>query len=153
SLHNLNIVVVSRRSNRRTGALENQASFRQGPVLRPVEFVAAICPLPFLLSFAGGGQNRRDFSILGIDDQRRSSGFDDLRPAVPPEIVVCAAHVGFGRSVPTIFVVSLDNVFFVCRRFLLREEFLVGKIGRTLHRRDRRKAPGTLQVRLTVGRT
>src|SRR5262249_28856518 len=152
TLRNLHIVVVGRWSDRRPGALKDQTTFGKRPVLGSIEFMPSNRGLAFLLPFARCGHHRRNLSVLWIDDQRGPPAFHNFCSAIPPEIVVCARHIGFGGTVTAILVIAFDNFFFICGRFLLRKELFTCKIGRPLHRRDRGETPSSLQVRLSVRR-
>src|SRR5215475_14464176 len=87
ALRDQNVVVVGRWSDRGAGALKDQTTFGQRPVLGPVEFMASIRGLPLLLPFARGGQHRWNLSVLRIDDQRSPSRLHNFCSAIPPEIV------------------------------------------------------------------
>src|SRR6267378_7954331 len=146
-LNNLSIVVVGGRSGRGAGALQDQTAFEQRPVLRAIKLMAPICRLPCGLSLLCGGREWRNPAVPGIDDQRRSQGFDDLRPTVPPEIVIRSLQVSPCPAVTPVHVRSLEHVFFMLRRFLFREEFLSCKLGGPFERRNRGEIPDALNVR------
>src|SRR5713226_4396479 len=112
SLNNLSIVIVGGRSGRGSSALQHQTSFEQRPVLWPIELMAPICRLPCGLSLLCGGCEWRNPAVLGINDQRRSQGFDNLCPTVLPEIVVRPLQVGLCPAVTPVHVRSLEHLFF-----------------------------------------
>ena len=151
SLNNLGIVIVGGRSGRGPGALQDQTPFEQRAVLRAIELMAPICRLPFGLSLLCAGREWRNPAVPGINDQRRSQRFDDLRPTVPPEIVIRSLDVSLCPAVTSVHVRSLDHVFLVLRRFLFREEFLSSKLGGPFERRDRGEIPDALNVRSARG--
>ena len=152
-LHDSNIVVICRRHHGRSCRGPRDAAFLQGPVFGAIEFMSSICGLPFRLPPFRSRSQRRNLSIWGIDHQRRTPRLDDSRSAVPPEIVISPGDIGFRCPIAAIHIVPLPNFFLVVGGFLRRKEFLPCKVRRPLHRRDRREAPGSLQVRLTIRRT
>ena len=95
-------------------------------------------------------RQRRDSSVARIDNERRSPGRDDGRPAIPPRGVVADGKVGLGVAVAAVRVVSFPHLLFIFRRFFLREEFFPRKLKRAFERRDWRVGPDALQIRLAV---
>src|SRR5207248_2472804 len=148
----LNIIVIRRWSHWRPGALQDQTTFGQRPVLRTVEFVASILRGTLGLPFAAGRSQWRNPAVAWIDHERRAPRFDDLRSAVPPEIVIGTTDVGLGRTVTAVLIIALNDILFVVRRFFVGKEFFAGQIGGTFQGRERGKAPCTLQIRMTVRR-
>ena len=149
TLHDSNIVVVGSGKHGRSSGCPDDAALRQRPVFRTVEFMSAIRRLSFGLPLAACRCQRRNLSIRRIDDQRSSPGLDDARSAIPPEVIVGAADVGFRRSVAAIHVVPLSYFVVVFSRFLFGKEFFPSKLSGSFQRRDGGETPCSLQIRLT----
>src|SRR5262249_32887593 len=123
-------------------------------ILRAVEFMPAIGGQSFRLSLSTFGRQRRNLTVLRINDQRRTFGGYNAGSAIPPEIIVCTANVRFRSSIATIHIVSLQDVgFVVCSFFVIRKEFFARKFWRPFHGRDGRQTPNALKIRLTVWST
>ena len=152
-LYDLNIVVVRGWSDRRSRALQDQTPFGQRPVFRAIEIVTPICGQALVLSFPAGAIHRWHLSVFRIDNQRGSPRFHDVGPAIPPEVIVGAADVGFRRAIAAVHVAAFDDVLFVFGRLLLRKKLFSREFRGPFKRRNGGPAPGALQIGLTVRRT
>ena len=133
-----------------------------GPFRRPL-----VDPDGFCRSCSGCVRQRRNPSVLRIDDQGRATSLDDGRAAVPPEIVVSEGEVSaLTRAVDLtasgrhlflfvavkVRVVGLDALRGIGRHLVLSEERLVGELLRAFQRRDGPEVPDSAEVRVPVQR-
>jgi hypothetical protein len=153
-LQNLHVVVIRPREHRRPG-VEQQAAFAEGTILGAVGRV-----LPPRVGAGGSahlavrGQGGNP-SVRRIDDQRAARLPVHPRhvdPAVPPELVVRAGNVGGGIRVAIVAVAPLGGALLELLRVRVGQEFAARELGGPLERRDRRKVPDALQVRMPVDR-
>src|SRR5881397_2946911 len=84
---------------------------------------------------------RRNFSIGRINDQRGSPGLHNFGSAIPPKIVVGAAHIGFCRTVAAVGVLSRQDLLGVFKRFRFGEKLFSRKLSGTLQWCNRGVAP------------
>src|SRR5215831_2551270 len=103
-------------------------------------------------SLSCGSSQRWKFAVRRIDDKRSSKRRHYFVSAIPPEIVIGAADIGLLRPVTAIFIVLLEQLFFVFGGFLFRKELFTGKLVRPFQRCYCREAPHTLQVWLAIRR-
>jgi hypothetical protein len=145
-LHDLDVVVV-RAGQRRQRA--GDAALPEAPILGIVG-VGRDQP-PRLrargLAFLRLRRQRRDAAVGRIDDERGLRP-EDLRAAVPPEIVVGARDVGVrAGAVTAVLVPALDGRALELGDFLgVGEGRLVAKRRGPLERRDGRVAPDALLI-------
>jgi hypothetical protein len=97
------------------------------------------------------GRQGRHPPVARVNYQRRSPGRYSLA-SLAPELVVRAAHVGFGRTVAAIGI-HLDYCSaFEFIRFRVRQELLPRELRRTFERRHRGVGPDPLEARPAVRR-
>src|SRR5437762_7445762 len=131
TLHDLNIVVIGGGNHRRSSGSPDDASLGERTVFRAVEFVSAIGCQSFSLSVSARRSQRRNLAVLGIDNQRRTSTPNNMRSAIPPEVVVRATDVCLSSSIAAVHVVLLAYFRFVIRSFFFaRKEFFAGELRR-----------------------
>src|SRR5262249_38522043 len=108
TLNNSNIVVV--RSRKHWGPCEcpSNAALCQPPALRTIEFTSAVRSKSLRLSLSPCRRQRRNLSVIRIDDQRRPPCCDDLRSSIPPKVVIRTTHISFSRAVATVHIVLLS---------------------------------------------
>ena len=147
-LHDLIIVVVETWQHRWTERRPNKAPLGQRPIFGTVELAAPILCSTVLLPLLRIGKHRRDSAVRRIHNQRGPQRFDNFRSAVVPSVVIRAANIRFSAAIAPVGIVPFDDLLFVRRRLLRREEGLVLKIRRTFQRRDGHIRPNSLKVRL-----
>ena len=81
-----------------------------------------VCRTAHLARFSERGQpllclrcQRWNAAIGRIDDERGAPGRHDARAGVPPEVVVGARDIRFGRAVASIAIGALERLPFVFR--------------------------------------
>ena len=98
------------------------------------------------------GRHRRDFSVLGIDDERRPS-VGELGRRRQPVLVVGLRDVLLGSLFrPVVASRARRDVFFDRFGFCRRQHRLTRELRRPLERRERLAAPDALQIRLAPRR-
>src|SRR5439155_19966413 len=91
-LDDLHVHVIAARQHRRSGIEPHEAALSDGTVLRSRR--GAFPDLGELVeSFLRLRKSRWHAAIFRIDDERRSPGADDVRSAIPPELVVRKSDV------------------------------------------------------------
>ena len=167
-LEDLQVLVVARRHDRRSGVEAQEAALGQPAVLGAVGADAA--------DAEAHGARRRDVlrvgrsallrhprlqrghaPVGGIDDQRRAAVVDHARAAVEPEVVVGADVAAGGQRLGADLArrIGLGGALHGRRLdlgCLLRREHRLRLVGRPLEGSQRPEVPHALQIRLAVRR-